>query len=295
MVAAHRRRDLDTVARMPGQSNPDWMWDEEILTFDLYREIGAAGREDTKVKALSDLLRSLDLHPIASRSPTFRNPNGVARKLGDTHSHRPGYAGKPTRGSRIDSEIWELYGYQPDKVHALADAIRRGSGVVLPVEEDEDEIERIHHEGRISYRLHRRYERDPRLRVRKRAQVIKLRGKLTCEACDAGLEAAYGPVGNAIFECHHLIPLATSGPIESTVSSVALLCPTGHRAAHRIEPWPSIAAMRALREPHQVGLGFHPSDSENRTSVRSAPAASWISPSSFQRCSDTSVVPSQFA
>ena len=43
---------------------------------------------------------------------------------------------------------------------------------------------------------------------------------------------------------HHLIPLATTGPVKTAIADVALLCPTCHRVAHRIHPWPSVAEMR---------------------------------------------------
>ena len=78
------------------QSNPDWIWDEQILAFDVYLEHGVPSKGHPVVIELSQTLRSLPIHPIEIRGSTFRNPNGVGRKLADIHTHRPGYSGKPT-------------------------------------------------------------------------------------------------------------------------------------------------------------------------------------------------------
>jgi len=64
--------------------NPAWSWDEEILAFDLYQAIGVAGPNAEKVLELSALLQTLPIHNANSRSPTFRNPNSVARKLAES-------------------------------------------------------------------------------------------------------------------------------------------------------------------------------------------------------------------
>jgi len=237
--------DAHIGAQKPSQTNPDWTWDEEILAFDVYLRFGAVGKGNKEVAKLSKLLRSLSIHPPEVRSPTFRNPNGVARKLGDIQSHRPGYTGKPTSGSKLDSEIWKAYDTDPKRLEELAKLIRSGNEAPSHAEEDEVEIDDVHREGRLVYRMHRQRERNPKLRKRKIAKVMKdNNGKLACEACDSDLESKYGSPGAAIFECHHIEPLRVSGPTESKLSDLALLCPNCHRVAHRIEPWPTIAELR---------------------------------------------------
>jgi 5-methylcytosine-specific restriction protein A len=227
--------------------NPDWTWDEELLVFDVYLKLGCVGRKHPAVIELSAILRSLPIHPEDTRAETFRNTNGVERKLGDIHTHRPGYTGRPTRGSTIDSDVWTKYGDAPDLVHQLAGAIRAGAFTVPTPEDDELDIEKTHSEGRIAYRVHRRRERDPKLRERKRAAVRKEHGSLRCEACSANLKELYGTDAADVYECHHLIPLHASGEVETTLGDVALLCPTCHRIAHRISPWPDLTTLRALR------------------------------------------------
>jgi 5-methylcytosine-specific restriction protein A len=237
--------DAHVRAQTPSQTNPDWTWDEEILAFDIYLRFGAVGKGHKEVAGLSKMLRSLTIHPLEVRSPTFRNSNGVARKLGDIQSHRPGHTGMPTAGSKLDSEIWKAYDADPKRLQELAKLIRSGAEVPNHPEDDEVEIDDVHQEGRLVYRMHRQRERDPKLRKRKIAQVMKINnGKLACEACDSDLESKYGSPGAAIFECHHIEPLHLSGPTRSKIGDVALLCPNCHRVAHRLDPWPTIAELK---------------------------------------------------
>jgi len=116
---------------------------------------------------------------------------------------------------------------------------------ILTVVDDEDEVEAVHSEGRVLYRLHRIRERDPKVKTRKIRQVLRTSGTLLCEACDDDLERAYGPLGAGLLECHHLKPLHNAAEVETRVNDVALLCPTCHRFAHRVTPWPSVNELRA--------------------------------------------------
>jgi 5-methylcytosine-specific restriction protein A len=227
------------------QRNPDWTWDEELLAFDVFLRFGPLGEDHPEVQDLSRLLRELTIHPLSSRTETFRNPNGVARKLADIQTHQPGYLGKPTNGSALDSEVWRAYAAHQATIEELITIIRASISQETQVEDDEEEIETTHREGRISYRVHRHRERDPKLRKRKLSQVKKELGMLACQACDSELEHVYGPLGAAIFECHHLLPLHVTGETETSLSDVVLLCPNCHRVAHRMSPWPSLAEMRA--------------------------------------------------
>jgi 5-methylcytosine-specific restriction protein A len=227
------------------QGNPDWTWDEQILAFDLYLRKGALGRTDPLVVELSELLRSLDIHPQSQRAASFRNANSVARKLVDIRTHHPGYEGKKTSGSRIDREIWVRFGDDTALVDALAARIREGAGSGSGPEDDEVGVEAVHAEGRIVYRMHRQRERSAKLRKQKFAKVAAAGGKLRCEACDVELAAVYGAVGDDVYECHHLVPLHAAGERVSRIADVALLCPTCHRVAHRIVPWPDLEQLRA--------------------------------------------------
>jgi 5-methylcytosine-specific restriction protein A len=228
----------------PSQRNPDWTWDEQVLAFDLYIRRGLLGGNDQDVIELSQLLRSLSIHDQASRTPTFRNPNGVARKLSDIHTHQPGYEGRRTSGSKLDIEVWERFGADPSEATQAAQLVSSLQGQVSVPEDDEQDIEEAQHEGRLLYRSHRTRERSPKLRKRKIAQVYRDKGFLACESCDIRLALRFGEVGDFLYECHHLLPLHISGPTKTSVNQLALLCPTCHRAAHRMRPWPSLSDLR---------------------------------------------------
>ena len=230
---------------VPSQRNPDWSWDEQILAFDLFLREGWLDKGHPDVQELSALLNSLTIHPMSSRTPTFRNPNGVGRKLADIQTHEPGYAGKTTSGSRLDREVWATYGGHPHVVTDLATAIREGSRSVSTQEEDEEEIEATHREGRITFRLHRHRERNPSLRKKKLKQMQARLGRLSCEACENDLSLIYGEVGALVYECHHLQPLHVTGETVSSLEDVVILCPTCHRVAHRIFPWPTLDDLQA--------------------------------------------------
>jgi len=224
----------------------DWTWDEQLLALDLYLRRTTPGPNDPEVQQLSEYLRSLPIYPVEDRLPEFRNAAGVSRKLGDIHSHRPGYGGTPTSGSKLDDLIWERFLGHEAEVPALAAEIRRKASQVPSVPEpDEEELDDFRPEGRIAYRLHRTRERSKQLRRKKVESVTRRHGRLLCEACGNDL-ATYGAVGQLVFEVHHLTPLSVTGETTVTMSDLALLCPTCHRIAHRMDPWPDLNDLRAL-------------------------------------------------
>lgn len=229
----------------PSQRNPNWTWDEQILAFDLYIRRGLLGSQDPEVIELSQLLCSLPIHPEETRTATFRNPNGVARKLSDIHTHRPDYDGRRTSGSKLDEEVWQRFGECSEEAAALAGIIRASASTMVLPAEGEAEFDDSHRKGRITYRLHRARELDPKLRHRKIKSVIQAHGFLFCEGCDERLCDRYGDLGDQLYECHHLVPLHISGPTTTTTADVSLLCPSCHRAAHRISPWPNLDDLRA--------------------------------------------------
>jgi 5-methylcytosine-specific restriction protein A len=229
-----------------GNRNPAWAWEEQILAFELFLMDGNLGRDHPKVVALSKLLRTLPIHPAEARNESFRTPSSVDRKLSDIYTHRPGYAGKRTSGSKLDTRVWEEFGENLAEVSIRANQIRASVTDAANVEDDEDEVDSIHEEGRVAYRLHRRRERDRDLVDKKWKQVKKSRGKLTCEACDLVLSERYATARADVYECHHVIPLHVAGVVKSTVADLLLLCPTCHRIAHRIKPWPNLAQLRAV-------------------------------------------------
>ena len=218
------------------QSNPDWSWDEQILAFDLYRRIGMAGNSHPEVIELSSLLRSLPIHSESVRTASFRNPNGVARKLADIGTRDPAHPErKKSSGSRLDERIWEEFDGS-GLFASIAERIRTASAADLePIG-----LELESREGTLVMRMHLRRERDRSLVRRKKEAVLSKSGVLACEACDSIPAQIWG---HDLTEVHHLRPLS-SGETVTKLNDLAILCPTCHRAAHRIEPWPTIGELR---------------------------------------------------
>lgn len=65
--------------------NPKWHRDEIILTLELYYDLesGRMSSGSKEVIELSELLNKLPIHTIRPDAQKFRNPNGVALKLGN--------------------------------------------------------------------------------------------------------------------------------------------------------------------------------------------------------------------
>jgi len=238
--------DLSASPGRQGQRRIPWTLDEELLVFDLYLRCGPRRAHHREVIELSEALRRLPIHDTASRSDDFRSPASVQRKMEDIRTHQPGYRGIPTRGSAIDRAIWKEFGDRPEDVRRRAEFLRAELNGLLSPEDDEEEIADLQREGRLFYRQHRVRERSPKLRSRKIAAVKKANGLLSCEACAVRLGEAYGRVGDEVYECHHLVPLHVTGEVVTTLGDVALLCPTCHRIAHRMQPWPTLDELRPV-------------------------------------------------
>lgn len=229
---------------------PDWATDELLLALSLYlRTPGRTGFSPTTrpVTELSQELRALRIFPDEIRSdPRFRNPSGVALKMHNFAAVDPGHAGKGmAHGGAADTAVWAAWASRPAELATLVAAIRanaRVSGVDRETGEDE---EFLAPEGRILYRLHRRYERDRRLVSRKKAQMLKGTGKLACEVCDFDTASAFGPAIADVLEVHHVAPLHKIGQSITGLSDLAVVCPTCHRVVHRHNPLITPAELRA--------------------------------------------------
>ena len=67
------------------KKNPPWTSDQHILALDLYFDNHGRqlDKSDNKIIQLSHLLISLPIYNKENRAATFRNPAGVAMKLGN--------------------------------------------------------------------------------------------------------------------------------------------------------------------------------------------------------------------
>jgi len=86
-------------------------------------------------------------------------------------------------------------------------------------------------EGDLNLSEHYRRERSRRLRGLLLAERQRT-GTLWCDLCGTNGSHFDPPLISAIFECHHLVPLAQSGLTVTTTGELALLCANCHRVIH---------------------------------------------------------------
>ena len=213
-----------------GHGNPKWTRDEIVLALDLYFSCkGSIPRsDDARVQELSRLLRSLPYFSVAARKATFRNPAGVAFKL--QNIRQVASAKGLDHVSGTDRRIWMEFGRHPEKVHRLAVLIRRGIEALGQADEDPDEEEFA--EGRLMTALHKRRERNRKVRARLLA-ARERNGRLSCDMCDCVSNAVASNMEDATFEAHHRVLLSDAEERSTRLSDMALLCANCHRLLHR--------------------------------------------------------------
>ena len=224
-----------------GAQNPNWTRDELILALDLYFRLGRGtpGKSHPEVVKLSGLLNSLPIHGGTDRRADFRNPAGVAMKLGNFASVDPAYDGEGLkRGSAGGRSVWAEFADDPTRLASVAAAIRTGANSEEGRTPSEENGENEFAEGRVVYRMHRRRERSQRLVAEKKRRVLARGGSLACQACGFDFAARYGDLGEGYIECHHVKPVSELRPGEKTrLSDLALVCANCHRMLHRRRPW----------------------------------------------------------
>ena len=236
-----------------GHGNPNWTRDETILALDLYFLCGGMipSGSDIRVQELSRLLRSLPYHNRAARKESFRNPDGVTFKL---QNLRQVATGKGLANvSEMDRLVWKELGAFPDETKRLAEIIKAGIQIIEITGDSPDEDVEFA-EGRVVTEAHKRRERSPKLRkkfIEKRRRL----GSLFCEICGSlELNTSYS---EAMFEAHHILPLAAGLERKTKLSDLSLLCANCHRMLHRAisdkRQWINIAeAKNILLVVHSV-------------------------------------------
>lgn len=246
MLMSSRRIWSATMARTQGHGNPNWTRDETILALDLYLKLeGVVPSPKAKeIRELSNILRSMPYHIQAAKQPSFRNPDGVGFKLMNL---RQVATGKGLGNvSNVDRQIWAEFGHRPTEVHKLAIAITSAIGTIDPLDMPDREEELS--EGRLLTALHLRRERNPK--VRKMLLDDRRAKGLRCEICDLSRLDLAPNLQEAMFEAHHLVPLAEAGERKTKLADLSLLCACCHRLIHRAmvinSTWVSVANARTL-------------------------------------------------
>ncbi|MDT0484791.1 HNH endonuclease [Streptomyces doebereineriae] len=237
-------------------TSPAWTRDELLLACALVVENDwkSLNHGDPRITDLSNLLRSLPIHPGAAQAnPKFRSVGSVRFKSSNLATIHSKYTGIRTKGGHLDQETVTAFRDRPTEMLEAAAALREGirSGELGKLPEDPDEVDDQGNsaiEGRLLARraLHR--ERDRSLRNLKIAQAEKRGQPLQCEVCTFDFGRFYGSLGKGYIEVHHLLPLHISGPRETKLNDLAFLCANCHRMCHKSrsgESWRTPAALRA--------------------------------------------------
>lgn len=247
--------------RKSGNRNPAWSEDELTLALDLYVKTGGnpTAKDDAVLDALSSTLNKMYRLNGGSDSGggTLRNRNGVYLKVMNFRRFDPTYLieGKVgmRRGNRLEGGLWAKYEGRAAILANDAEAIMQAVIVadeakvakLPPVEPYEGE------EGGVIMRLHKRYERDPKL-VREKRKAAAAAGSLTCEVCGFDFEAMYGELGAGYIEVHHTKPVHTLQPAsKTTLADLATLCANCHRMAHRTRSPLSMDDLRMAVQPRE--------------------------------------------
>jgi|AntRauTorcE11898_2_1112593.scaffolds.fasta_scaffold74234_2 5-methylcytosine-specific restriction protein A len=99
--------------------NPAWTEEELLLAYWVYkcRSPERLSASDPTVQRLSEVLISLPIHPQNERLPSFREPDGVRRRLSYLHAID---RGDEVPGHDVYREIVEAYQDQPEKLDRRA-------------------------------------------------------------------------------------------------------------------------------------------------------------------------------
>lgn len=107
---------------------PKWTEDELILTLYLYHEIKRGEKKNSQgvFTEMSRKLRSLNIFPEHQKNPTFRNSNGISRKLGNFASIDPDYKGKGLYAcSEMDRSIFMRFYDKPIELRYAVEHINK--------------------------------------------------------------------------------------------------------------------------------------------------------------------------
>jgi 5-methylcytosine-specific restriction protein A len=140
-------------------------------------------------------------------------------------------------------QIWSESNLRPDPTNesyywAVVSERMKGEEGLLGLDSDYEAAE-----GKPHLVQHLRRERDRTLAKKKKQAVLKLMGRLACEACGFDFAVRYLDLGRNFCEVHHRTLLA-KGPTINNLDDLAILCSNCHRMIHLTEPMESVDTFR---------------------------------------------------
>ena len=231
---------------------PDWTRDELILALDVYFQESPVNFSPSHpvVVSLSEELRQLPVHAVRPNDERFRNSNGVNMKLSNFRRFDDSYTGSGLpHGNKLEQEVWNEFASDRVNLRNVATAIRAVSkdtdGSVAAIFATDEDYQAP--EGKILAGYHRYRERNYGLGRKKKNLVLRKTGVLACEVCGFVFSEKYGPLGQGVIDCHHIVPLAQLKPEQTTkLSDLLLVCPNCHRMLHRGKDAPTLQTLRNI-------------------------------------------------
>lgn len=223
------------MAATKGHGNPNWDRDEIVLALHLYETLNGVipSKDDSNLEELSSLLRGLPHHEHQSKNATFRNTAGVRFKLQNIQYLVTGSG--LDHSSELDKVVVKEFSGRSAELAKLAARITQAATELDPTDfygDDGSEGDEFY-EGRVVFTLHRKRERNRSLRQK----LINRRRRdgLACDICGLSKPHLPAAIQEALFEIHHVIPLAEAeGQKITKLGDLALLCACCHRALHKI-------------------------------------------------------------
>ena len=216
-----------------GHGNPNWTREETALALELYFSLGQKmpSSTDKEVIELSNYLRSMEVHKDAEKNTSFRNPDGIAFKVGSLRAVATGKGLQNT--SKVDKLVWEEFGNNESNLKEFCNLIRTGVEALKSDNEadyiDEDNLE--FDEGKVLTKVHKTRERNRSLR-KKLIKKLQNNNSCHCEMCGIEPNDELGELSLRVFECHHIIPVSQSTRSKTKLSELSLLCANCHRLIH---------------------------------------------------------------
>jgi hypothetical protein len=152
------------------------------------------------------------------------------------------------RAVRYNTDPDDLYPRQPRRTDAVAVLYlaRSDDETTEAVSDDSSFTSQAAAEGGRSLVQHLRQERSRALVDAKRRSFRERHGHLRCEACGLSEASLPSDIGEACFEVHHAVALASrQTPQLTRIDDLALVCANCHRMIHRASPMLTVEQLRA--------------------------------------------------